>query len=178
MDGHAIFRPRSYGWPPAEARKVSSFERKEREGRDRAGHALRAATRLTPALFSTVVTGACARVSVPMRASHTERLAQLILSEAWIDAALFVVELELPQWHVRRLVLDGGEWICTLSRHPGLPIELDDAAEGRHAAVPIAILLSLVEAKCLMAATESAGPRSLQREGPPAACACCCDNFG
>lgn len=136
------------------------------------------ATRLTPALFSKVVTGAGTRFAVPTRAIAAERLAHLILAEAWIDASLFLIELELPLWHVRRLIYDGGEWMCSLSRHPGIPVEIDDAADGRHGLMPIAILLSFVEAKRLATVAEFARIVSVPRVKPTNVHPICCDNFG
>ena len=141
--------------------------------------ALRLATRLTPALFSKVVTDVCTRLAVPARASPAERLAQLVLAEAWTDAALFLIELELPLWRIRRLIYDGGEWMCSLSRHPGVPIEADDATDGRHGMMPIAILLSFVEAKRLAtAAAELARTVVVPHIKPAIVYPFCCDNFG
>ena len=84
---------------------------------------------------------------MPGRANRAERLAHLVMGEAWTDASLFLIELELPLWRVRRLIYDGGEWMCSLSRYPSAPVEIDAAADGRHATMPIAILLSFVEAQ-------------------------------
>lgn len=141
-------------------------------------HALRVASGLTPALFSKVLTDVCMRFPVPARASHAERLAQLVLAEAWTEAALFLIEIELPLWRLRRLVYDGGEWMCSLSRHPGVPIEIDDVADGRHRTRPIAILLSFVEAKRLISPTEPARVPSVPRVRPTTVYPFCCDNFG
>jgi len=156
---------------------VSSFESNQRERPDHVAHALRVATRLTPGLFSRVVTGACTRFAAGRRADHAERLAHLVLAEAWTDASLFLIELELPSWRVRRVIYDGGEWMCSLSRCPGLPIEMDAAAEGRHGTILIAILLSFVEARGLATAAEFTGTLSVPRAKPAFAVAACCDNF-
>jgi len=37
----------------------------------------------------------------------------LIESEAWTEAALALVELELPLWKLRRLVHEEGIWLCS-----------------------------------------------------------------
>jgi hypothetical protein len=139
------------------------FAEVQKAGWDHVERALRSATSLTPSLFSKVVTDVCTRFPALARAGHREQLAQLVLIEAWTDAALFLAEGELPMWRPRRLIYDGGEWICSLSRHPGVPVEIDDAADGRHVTRPIAILLSLVEAKRLTAATE---PTSASKVNP------------
>ena len=51
---------------------------------------------------------------------------------AWTEAALALIDLELPQWQVRRIAYDGGEWYCALSRERELPDWLDHSIEARH----------------------------------------------
>ena len=41
---------------------------------------------------------------------------------AWTEAALALIDLELPQWQVRRIAYDEGEWYCALSRAREFPI--------------------------------------------------------
>jgi hypothetical protein len=158
-------------------RSVALFADKQRIGCDHVEHALRGATSLTPSLFSKVVTDVCTRFVALARTGHREQLAQLVLIEAWTDAALFLAEGELPMWHLRRLIYDGGEWVCSLSRHPGIPAEIDDAADGRHVTRPIAILLSLVEAKRLTSARERVCTVSVPHLKPVVVHPICCDNF-
>lgn len=138
---------------------------------------LRQTRTLTPHLISRIVVDACTRVLSLRRAGKAARLERLVLAEAWIDAALSLIEHELPMWRPRRLVYDGGEWICSLSRHPEIPIEFDETADGRHQAQPVAILLSFVEAKRLLAASDLAGALSVPQVRPAAAHSFCCDNF-
>jgi hypothetical protein len=156
---------------------VSSFECNERERRDQVTRALRVATRLTPGLFSRVATGAGTQFAAGWRANQAERLAQLVLAEAWTDSSLLLIEIELPLWRVRRLLYDGGEWMCSLSRYPGLPVEIDPAADGRHGTMPIAVLLSFVEAKGLATAAEFTRTPSIPRAKPAFVAPACCDNF-
>ncbi|HKU06710.1 MAG TPA: hypothetical protein VJR30_11640 [Bradyrhizobium sp.] len=107
------------------------------------------------------------------------RLDRLVHAEAWIDAVLSLIELELPMWHPRRLIYDGGEWICSLSRHPEVPFEFDDTADGRHEVPAVAILLSFVEAKRLLTMGKPVRMTSVPQVAPaPAAYTFCCDNFG
>ena len=75
----------------------------------------------------------------------------MIQSGAWTDAALALIDLELPQWQIRCLVYDEGEWHCALSRQRELPDWLDEPIEGRHADLAIAILSAFVEARRLNA---------------------------
>src|SRR5215471_2467367 len=67
--------------------------------------------------FCDVIARACQRLRAHP-ASAKAKLDALIAAGAWIDAALALLELELPQWTLRRLVYDDGEWHCSLSKHP------------------------------------------------------------
>jgi hypothetical protein len=80
------------------------------------------------------------------------RIDRLIEARAWNDAALALVELELPRW-LRRLVYENGKWHCSLSRHPNLPVALDETATASHEVLPLAILAALVEAHHRMSVT-------------------------
>jgi hypothetical protein len=86
------------------------------------------------------------------------------------------VASELPNWSVRRLVMDGDVWFCSLSRSPNIPFEFDDMVEASHEDMALAIVLALVAAK---RAATAATP--IARATPDfAADAChrmCCDNF-
>jgi hypothetical protein len=76
------------------------------------------------------------------------RIERLIESGAWTDAALALLELELPQWQLRRLAYDEGEWHCALSPQRELPEWLDDrSVESHHADLSLAILSAFVEAR-------------------------------
>ncbi|WP_407168609.1 hypothetical protein [Bradyrhizobium sp. ORS 111] len=127
--------------------------------------------------MSRIVAGACTRVSSLTRAGRTEVFDRLILAEAWTEATLSLIELELPMWQRRRLVYDDGERLCSLSRHPDVPIEFDEPTEGRHETIAVAILLSLVEAKWLLASSEPISTPSVPEARPVTADPFCCDNF-
>ena len=75
----------------------------------------------------------------------------MIQSGAWTDAALALIDLELPLWQVRRLAYDDGEWYCALSRERELPDWLDQSIEARHAELALAILCAFVEARRISA---------------------------
>src|SRR6476659_10952614 len=75
------------------------------------------------------------------------RIDQLIEARAWDDAALALIELELPAWKLRRLVYEDGEWLCSLSSHPNLSVALDDTVDARHEVLPLAILSAFIEAR-------------------------------
>jgi hypothetical protein len=59
----------------------------------------------TPDLMSDVIAKACTRVAAH-GATSMARVNQLIEAGAWTDAALAMVELELPYWTVRRLTYE------------------------------------------------------------------------
>ena len=106
------------------------------------------------------------------------RIERLIESGAWTDAALALLELELPQWQLRRLAYDEGEWHCALSRQRELPEWLDDrSVESHHADLALAILSAFVDAR-----RKSASPSRTSVPAAPLAAnplyePLCCDNF-
>jgi len=137
-----------------------------------------AASAPTPQLFSRVVTDACSRIETLSKSGKPTPIDQLIRAGAWTDASLAIVEFELPMWTLRRLIFDAGEWFCSLSRHPNVPIEFDDTADGRHEARAITILLSFVEAKRQLAAvTAGINQASVPRIRSKPIYPFCCDNF-
>jgi hypothetical protein len=100
----------------------------------------------------------------------------LLANGAWTDAGLALLAMELPGWTVRRLVYEDGEWICSLSRQPNLPIAIDDTVDTHHANLPLAILSALSEAQ---ARSNACLPRvqSVPRVKAPSEYVHCCDNF-
>jgi hypothetical protein len=108
---------------------------------------LRDAGQTDAALINEVIGTACRRFPSFGQTEKTVRLAQLIESRAWTDAALALIDLELPFWQVRRLAYDDGEWYCALSRERELPDWLDQSIEARHADLSLAILSAFVEAR-------------------------------
>jgi hypothetical protein len=106
------------------------------------------------------------------------RIERLIESGAWTDAALALLELKLPQWQLRRLAYDEGEWHCALSRQRELPDWLDDRSiECHHADLSMAILSAFVEAQRKPTPSRKtsvpAAPRSVTPLYEPVSC----DNF-
>jgi hypothetical protein len=136
---------------------------------------LRGARAVTAELMSDLMTQACARYAAQSRKAQI-RANQLIESGAWTDAALAFLELELPEWTVRRLVQEDGQWLCTLSRHPQLPLELDDVSEATHEVLPLAILIALLQARSAPSA-DAASSTAVPRVRPSTGYAINCDNF-
>lgn len=95
------------------------------------------------------VMGMACRLPSLRHTEKTARLEQFIRSGAWTDAALTLIDLELPLWQIRRLAYDAGEWHCALSRERELPDWLDSAVEAHHADLPLAILGAFVEVRCI-----------------------------
>ena len=91
--------------------------------------------------------GYCRRFPPAVQNPGSAHIERLIESHAWTDAALALIDLELPQWQVRRLAYDDGEWYCALSRQRELPDWLDQSIETRHADLALAILSAFVEAQ-------------------------------
>lgn len=112
---------------------------------------LRDASTMSPPLMRDVIAQSCRRVGTHGSIEHTSRIMRLIDDEAWTDAALALIKLELPMWQVRRIAYDEGEWHCALSRERELPDWLDAAVEARHADFAIALLLAFVEVRTLAA---------------------------
>ncbi len=106
---------------------------------------LRDAPAATAALMSEVIAQTCRRFPSMGLTEKTARIERLIGSGAWIDAALALIDLELPQWQVRRIAYDEGEWHCALSRQRELPEWLDQSIEAHHSDLALAILSALVE---------------------------------
>ena len=106
------------------------------------------------------------------------RIERLIESGAWTDAALALLELELPHWQLRRLAYDEGEWHCALSRQRELPEWLDDRSiESHHADLAMAILSAFVDAKRKSASPSKTSVPAAPRAANPLYEPLCCENF-
>jgi hypothetical protein len=142
------------------------------------GDRLRSAQAVTAGLMSDIVGAACRRFPSMGQAGKTARIEQLIGSEAWTDAALALIDLELPLWQVRRIAYDEGEWYCALSRERELPDWLDQSTEARHADLALAILSAFVEAQRVTAPSSRPSVPAVSRDMNPRYQPVCCDNFG
>ena len=136
---------------------------------------LRRAQAPTAELISDVIAEACVCFATRGGAAKL-RIHRLIESGAWTDAALALLELELPQWKLRRIVYEDREWHCALSRHPQLPLELDEVAEASHEILPLALLVALLQASRDVAAS-AARVTAVPLVAPAPGYAVCCDNF-
>lgn len=132
---------------------------------------------VTADLMSAVIGHTSRRFSSAIRDGKAARLARLIESAAWTDAALALIELELPSWQPRRIAYDDGEWHCALSRQRELPDWLDQSVEAGHADLPLAILGAYIGAL-----GQTRTPKEINRPAVPQVKAgpyerLCCENF-
>jgi hypothetical protein len=156
-------------------RCVMLFDPKYEERFDGLEQQLRRAHVLTPGIIADVIAEACPRLASQSPAAKA-RLDRLVEAGAWTDASLTLVELELPQWKLRRLVHDDGEWLCSLSRQPRLPLGLDEVAEASHEVMPLAILIALLEARRAGASTTT-DVSTVPQVRPLRGSVVCCDSF-
>ena len=138
---------------------------------------LRDAYAVTADLLSDVISEACWRFPPVCRTDKTARIEGFIESEAWTDASLALIELELVQWKVRRIAYGDGEWCCALSRQRELPDWLDQSIESRHADLPLALLSAFLEVQRASAPSNRPSVPTVPRVADALDEALCCDNF-
>jgi hypothetical protein len=132
---------------------------------------------VTATLMQEVIGHVCRRFPSSRPTASAARIERLIAAAAWTEAALALIDLELPQWQLRRIAYDGGEWYCALSRERELPDWLDPSIEARHPDLALAILSAFVEAQRSVLPRKQTSvplaPRGADAIGVPF----CCDNF-
>jgi hypothetical protein len=142
------------------------------------GERMRNADAVTADIMSDVIGQACRRFPSLGQSEKSFRLERLLESGAWTDAALALIELELPQWQLRRIAYDEGEWHCALSRQRELPDWLDSAIEARHADLALAMLSVFVEARRIAAPTIQTSVPAVPQDANPMYEPVLCDNLG
>jgi hypothetical protein len=141
------------------------------------GDRLRDACCVTAEFLSDIINATCQRFPSMDRNFKNARIERLIESQAWTDAALALIDLELPQWQIRRLAYDDGEWYCALSRQRELPDWLDQSIETRHADLALAILSAFVEARSVSAPSPRTSVPAVTRDASLRYVPVCSDNF-
>jgi hypothetical protein len=106
----------------------------------------------TTPLLREIISTTCRRFAASGQSARAARIERLLGAGALTEAALALIDLELPQWHVRRMAYDGGEWYCALSRERELPDWLDQSIEAHHHDLALAILAAFVDAQDATAA--------------------------
>src|SRR5258707_5859216 len=107
------------------------------------GDRLRDACAVTGEFLSEIISQTCRRFPSLGQSGKTARVERLIRSGAWTDAAVALIDLELPQWQVRRLAYDQGVWDCALSRQREFPDWVGQSHESHHYDPALAILSAL-----------------------------------
>src|SRR5665213_2050668 len=138
---------------------------------------LRDADAVTAKLMWQLIGATCRRYPSIGQAAKTARIERLIDSQAWTDAALALIDLELPQWRVRRIAYDEGEWHCALSRAREIPEWLDQSIETRHADLPLAILSAYLDARRTVALSHPTSVPIVTRDANAFYTPLCCDAF-
>ncbi|WP_187435266.1 hypothetical protein [Bradyrhizobium cytisi] len=138
---------------------------------------LRNALGMTRPLMLEIIDKACRRFPSLGQTERTARVMRLIDAEAWADAALALMELELPLWHVRRIAYDEGEWHCALSRERELPDWLDAAVEGCHGDLALALLSAFVEVQALAVEASRPSVPNVRPAPDPLYEPAACENF-
>jgi hypothetical protein len=142
---------------------------------DRLSDTFRETPASSAALFKKIAAGSRQRVSILGKSDRASRIDSLIKAGAWTEAALTLIELELSGWKLRRLVYEDGEWRCSLSRHPNLPLALDDSVDTSHESLPLAVLQAIVEASLSDGACDATSPAPQIRHAGEISI--CSDNF-
>ena len=142
------------------------------------GERIRNADAVTTDIMSDVIGATCRRFPSLGQSEKSLRLERLLESGAWTDAALALIDLELPQWQLRRIAYDEGEWHCALSRQRELPDWLDAAIEARHADLALAMLGAFVEARRIAAPTIQTSVPAVPQDASPMFEPMLCDNLG
>jgi hypothetical protein len=137
---------------------------------------VRFAAKPSAGVFTRIIAGLGTRMLALDRAGRSAPIGPLLEMQAWTEAALALVQCELPAWQIRRLVHDGADWMCSLSRQPCLPHGLDDGVDATHESLPLAILMAFLEARRRMATLRQAST-TIPSVVPAAEGAVCCDNF-
>ncbi|WP_456617982.1 MULTISPECIES: hypothetical protein [unclassified Bradyrhizobium] len=142
------------------------------------GERLRNAHTMTRPLMREIIDLACRRLASPGQSERSTHVMRLIDAEAWTDAALALMAVELPLWQVRRIAYDEGEWHCALSRERELPDWLDAAVEAHHTDLALALLSAFVEVRALAVEVSRPSVPSVRPTLDPLYEPVGCDNFG
>lgn len=138
---------------------------------------VRAADDATSEMLVRTAVESCQRLSTPNETANAARLRKLIDAGASTEAAIALIELDLPQWKLRRVTYDEGEWHCAVSRQRELPDWLDQAVEASHESLTLAILSVYVETLRQVEASRVPGRPSVPQIRVEQYDSLCCGNF-
>jgi hypothetical protein len=137
---------------------------------------VKSATAPTSDLFYDV-RNACPRLRVINGSGKVSGIDRFIEAGAWYDAALALIAVEIPAWSIRRLIREDGEWFCSLTREPNLPLTLDDTVDVSHQSLPLAIIGALLQVRRRVEAARVARAPTVPHLRAVSDLAICCDNF-
>ena len=137
---------------------------------------LRDASTATVAIFRETIEATCRRFPSIGQGAKTARIERLLGAAAFAEAAMALIDLELPQWQVCRIAYDCGEWYCALSRDRELPEWLDQSVQAQHQDLALAILAAFVQAQAVTAPESRPSVPTSRREAN-VFFAQMCDNF-
>jgi hypothetical protein len=135
------------------------------------------APKATTTIFRETIEATCRRFPSLGQGVKTARIERLLGADALTEAALALIDLELPQWQIRRIAYDGGEWYCALSRDRELPDWLDQSVQAHHQDLALAILAAFVEAQALTTPLSQPSVPTVRRETRATYVPASCDNF-
>src|ERR1039458_7798795 len=138
---------------------------------------VRLAYEATPKMLAGIVTETARRLSAPGKAANAAQLHQLIEAGALTEAAFALINLELPQWKLRRITYDEGEWHCALSRSEELPEWLDQAIEATHRSLTLAVAGGYIETLRQIEASREPSRPSVPQIPADQFEPLCCENF-
>jgi hypothetical protein len=99
---------------------------------------------VTPELVASILADGCPRFRQLIDARQQAFIHRLTAARAWGDLALALIDLELPNWKVRALMCEDGEWSCILARNWAMDwLDL----VGQHETMPVAILKAFLVAR-------------------------------
>src|SRR5690348_16868916 len=107
-------------------------------------HRIKQSEKVTPQLMRELIEAVFGRVTEDTsgQASAVWRMAR---AEAYVDAALALIDTALPDWSVRRICYEDGEWWCAMN--PRQPVYWeDDEVDEAHPVMALAILKAFVTA--------------------------------
>lgn len=131
---------------------------------------------MSPEILRRLVGCACVRLPKSVGTKDPSLFWRLINFGAWTDGAMLLIHLEMPPWRLRRLVQEEGQWLCSLSREPFLPMEIDETVQGRHENEAVALFLAFLHLR--QNPPEPKEDQCPQPSDPQSkGTSMCCDNF-
>jgi hypothetical protein len=102
------------------------------------------ASAVTPALIRAIMEATCGPATED-KTGRTTAIWRLARAEAYVDAALSLIGTVLPDWSVRRICYEDGQWWCAMN--PRRPVYWDaDEVDEAHPVLALAVFKAFVTA--------------------------------